>query len=121
VEGGAGSGLAGAANVNLHVYPAGRPELERYLAFRDRLRDHPGDRDHYQRVKRELAQRDWACVQQYADAKTAVVEEIIARARADAGGAAPGPAPPALGRRGNSSSPPRRLHDSFTGGRQHRG
>jgi GrpB-like predicted nucleotidyltransferase (UPF0157 family) len=80
-------------NVNLHVYPAGCPELERYLVFRDRLRGHPGDRDHYQRVKRELAQRDWAYVQQYADAKTAVVEEIIARARAEAGGAAPGPAP----------------------------
>jgi GrpB-like predicted nucleotidyltransferase (UPF0157 family) len=69
-------------NVNLHVYPPGCPEIERYLIFRDRLRGHPQDRAHYQRVKRELAERDWTYVQEYADAKTEVVEGIIARARA---------------------------------------
>jgi GrpB-like predicted nucleotidyltransferase (UPF0157 family) len=69
-------------NVNLHVYSPGCPEIERYLLFRDRLRGHPEDRDHYQRVKRELAERDWTYVQEYADAKTEVVEGIIARARA---------------------------------------
>jgi GrpB-like predicted nucleotidyltransferase (UPF0157 family) len=68
-------------NINLHVYSPGCPEIERYLLFRDRLRGHPGDREHYQRVKRELAERDWTYVQQYADAKTEVVEAIIARAR----------------------------------------
>jgi GrpB-like predicted nucleotidyltransferase (UPF0157 family) len=31
-------------------------------------------------TKRELAARDWMCVQQYADAKAAVVGEILARA-----------------------------------------
>ena len=71
-------------NVNLHVYPPGCPEIERYLLFRDRLRNHPAERAEYQRVKRELAQRDWAYTQQYADAKTEVVEAIIARARAAA-------------------------------------
>ena len=76
-------------NVNLHVYPPGCPEIERYLLFRDRLRNHPAERAEYQRVKRELAERDWAYVQQYADAKTEVVEAIIARARA-AGGAPAG-------------------------------
>jgi GrpB-like predicted nucleotidyltransferase (UPF0157 family) len=69
-------------NVNLHVYPPGCPEIERNLVFRDRLRGHPEDRAHYQRVKRELAERDWTYVQEYADAKTEVVEAIIARARA---------------------------------------
>jgi GrpB-like predicted nucleotidyltransferase (UPF0157 family) len=68
-------------NINLHVYSPGCPEIERYLLFRDRLRGHPGDREHYQRAKRELAARDWTYVQQYADAKTEVVEAIIARAR----------------------------------------
>jgi GrpB-like predicted nucleotidyltransferase (UPF0157 family) len=68
-------------NINLHVYSPGCPEIERYLLFRDRLRGHPGDREHYQRVKRELVERDWTYVQQYADAKTEVVEAIIARAR----------------------------------------
>ena len=69
-------------NVNLHVYPAGCPEIERNLVFRDRLRGHPEDRAHYQRVKRDLAERDWTYVQEYADAKTEVVEAIIARAHA---------------------------------------
>ena len=68
-------------NVNLHVYPPTCPEIERYLLFRDRLRSHPEERAHYQRVKRELAERDWTYVQEYADAKTEVVEGIIARAR----------------------------------------
>jgi GrpB-like predicted nucleotidyltransferase (UPF0157 family) len=68
-------------NINLHVYSPGCPEIERYLVFRDRLRGHPDDRAHYQQVKRELAERDWTYVQQYADAKTEVVEAIIARAR----------------------------------------
>jgi GrpB-like predicted nucleotidyltransferase (UPF0157 family) len=74
-------------NVNLHVYSPGCPEIERYLIFRDRLRGHPDDRAHYQQVKRELAERNWTYVQEYADAKTEVVESIIARAReGDAGG-----------------------------------
>jgi GrpB-like predicted nucleotidyltransferase (UPF0157 family) len=68
-------------NVNLHVYSPGCPEIERYLVFRDRLRGHPGDRAHYQQVKRELAERNWTYVQEYADAKTEVVESIIAHAR----------------------------------------
>jgi GrpB-like predicted nucleotidyltransferase (UPF0157 family) len=75
-------------NVNLHVYSPGSPEIERYLIFRDRLRRDPADREHYQRVKRELAQRDWRYVQHYADAKTEVVEAIIARARGEASGPA---------------------------------
>ena len=72
-------------NVNLHVYSPGCPEIGRYLTFRDRLRGHPGDRAYYQQVKRELAERDWTYVQEYADAKTEVVGEIIARARAAGG------------------------------------
>jgi GrpB-like predicted nucleotidyltransferase (UPF0157 family) len=70
-----------APDVNLHVLSAGCPEIDRMLAFRDRLRANPADRDLYARTKRELAQRDWKYVQNYADAKTAVVEEILARAR----------------------------------------
>jgi GrpB-like predicted nucleotidyltransferase (UPF0157 family) len=65
--------------VNLHVFSAGCPETERMVRFRDRLRAHPADRDRYAEAKRELAARDWAYVQQYADAKTGVIEEILAR------------------------------------------
>jgi GrpB-like predicted nucleotidyltransferase (UPF0157 family) len=73
-------------NVNLHVFSAGCPEIERMVAFRDWLRSNEDDRDLYERTKRELASRQWQYVQNYADAKTAVVEEIMARALApDAG------------------------------------
>jgi GrpB-like predicted nucleotidyltransferase (UPF0157 family) len=67
-------------NVNLHVFSLGCPEIERMLVLRDWLRRNESDREFYARTKRELAQRDWKYVQQYADAKTAVVEEIIGRA-----------------------------------------
>ena len=46
------------------------------------LRSHEDDRALYERTKRELAARDWAYVQNYADAKSEVVETIIARAKA---------------------------------------
>ena len=67
-------------NVNLHVFSPGSSEVERMVGFRDWLRTHDGDRDLYLRTKRELAAQEWQYVQNYADAKSTVVEEIIARA-----------------------------------------
>lgn len=67
-------------NVNLHVLTSGDSEIDRVLDFRDWLRTHDEDRAWYERAKRELAARNWAYVQNYADAKTAVVEAIIERA-----------------------------------------
>jgi GrpB-like predicted nucleotidyltransferase (UPF0157 family) len=67
-------------NVNLHVFSAGCVELERMVGFRDWLRTHDDDRQRYEDTKRDLVARDWEYVQNYADAKTAVVEEIMARA-----------------------------------------
>lgn len=67
--------------VNLHVHTTGCPEIDRMLIFRDRLRADAGERLLYERAKRELAERDWKYVQNYADAKTRVIEEIIARTR----------------------------------------
>lgn len=67
-------------NVNLHVFSAGAPEIDRMLAFRDHLRADDGDRDLYLRTKRDLAARRWQFVQNYADAKGEVVEEILKRA-----------------------------------------
>jgi GrpB-like predicted nucleotidyltransferase (UPF0157 family) len=69
-------------NINLHVFSPGAPEIERMLLFRDHLRRHGPDRELYARTKRELARKDWTYVQNYADAKTEVIEEIIERARA---------------------------------------
>lgn len=67
-------------NVNVHVFSPACEELDRMLGFRDRLRSHPGDLAEYERTKRELASRTWDRVQDYADAKTRVVERIILRA-----------------------------------------
>ena len=68
-------------NVNLHVFSSGCPEIDRMLMFRDWLRGNAGDRDLYERTKRQLAQGEWNKVQEYADAKTLVVNEILERAR----------------------------------------
>lgn len=65
---------------NLHVFTVGCEEVERMLRFRDRLRADEPDRRVYERAKRALADRDWPTVQDYADAKSAVVCEILVRA-----------------------------------------
>jgi GrpB-like predicted nucleotidyltransferase (UPF0157 family) len=67
-------------DINLHVLPAGCPEIDRMLAFRDHLRSDAADRSLYERTKRELAARRWKYVQNYADAKNGVVDDILARA-----------------------------------------
>lgn len=67
-------------NVNLHTFSEGCEEVDRMLAFRDWLRTHDDDRDLYLSAKRELATREWKYVQNYADAKSAVIREILARA-----------------------------------------
>ena len=72
-------------DVNLHVFSPGSVELVRMVGFRDWLRTHDEDRELYERTKRALAARTWRHVQHYADAKTAIVEEIIARAGLPAG------------------------------------
>jgi GrpB-like predicted nucleotidyltransferase (UPF0157 family) len=69
-------------DVNVHVFTAGSPEIGRMLAFRDHLRTNNADRALYEQAKRRLAARDWEFVQNYAEAKSEVVEQIIARATA---------------------------------------
>ena len=75
-------------DINLHVFSAGCPELGRMLLFRDWLRANAADRQLYADAKRELASRRWKYMQQYADAKTEVVREIMARAEAATGSSA---------------------------------
>jgi GrpB-like predicted nucleotidyltransferase (UPF0157 family) len=69
-------------DVNLHVFSADCPEIGRMVRFRDHLRANLDDRALYEASKRELASRTWKYTQHYADAKTKVVEEIMARALA---------------------------------------
>jgi GrpB-like predicted nucleotidyltransferase (UPF0157 family) len=68
--------------VNLHVFNPGCEELDKMLTLRDWLRTHDDDRELYARAKRELAAKQWKYVQNYADAKSDVIHEILARARA---------------------------------------
>lgn len=69
-------------NINLHVYSPSTKEIERHLLFRDRLRANDCERELYADTKRELAKRTWKYIQHYADAKSAVVDGIVGRARA---------------------------------------
>lgn len=67
-------------DVRLHVCGAGSDWERRHLLFRDWLRRSDGDRSLYESTKRELAHRSWSAMQDYADAKSAVIAEIIRRA-----------------------------------------
>jgi GrpB-like predicted nucleotidyltransferase (UPF0157 family) len=66
-------------DVHVHVWADDDPEVGRYLAFRDRLRSSPEDRAAYERLKRELATRDWEDMNHYANAKGELVEDVLAR------------------------------------------
>jgi GrpB-like predicted nucleotidyltransferase (UPF0157 family) len=68
-------------DINLHVFSSGCTEIDRMLLFRNWLRNNESDRLLYERTKRELARNNWKYTQNYADAKTAVVQEILARAQ----------------------------------------
>ena len=70
------------SDVHLHVFSEGCPEVGRMLLFRDHLRRSSADRELYLQAKRALAQREWRRGQEYADAKSPVVEEILSRAGA---------------------------------------
>ena len=66
--------------MQVHVFTDGSPEAERMERFRDHLRVDQGDRELYERTKRELASRTWKYVQHYANAKADVVADIMSRA-----------------------------------------
>ncbi|HST42178.1 MAG TPA: GrpB family protein, partial [Conexibacter sp.] len=69
-------------DVHLHFWEAGSDHERRHLLFRDHLRADAADREAYAAVKRELAARAWDDMNDYAQAKGAVIAEITARAEA---------------------------------------
>lgn len=69
-----------ARDVHVHVWRAGSEDERRHLLFRDWLRRAPADRERYAEVKRSLAARSWEDMNEYAAAKTAVIEELLERA-----------------------------------------
>ncbi|NYH52179.1 MULTISPECIES: GrpB family protein [Nocardiopsis] len=67
-------------NLNLHVFSEGCEEAERMRRFRDLLIDDADARERYAAVKRELAERTWDRIQDYADAKSDIVVRLLAEA-----------------------------------------
>jgi GrpB-like predicted nucleotidyltransferase (UPF0157 family) len=68
-------------NVNIHCFSDGCVQIERMVIFRDWLRTHESERRLYEQTKRRLAAKTWKFTQDYADAKTSIVEEILGRAQ----------------------------------------
>ena len=74
-----------ARDVHVHIYERDDPAVDEYLLLRDRLRSHAGDRALYEETKRALLSSRWDDMNAYADAKTDIILEIKARARAARG------------------------------------
>ena len=67
-------------DIHLHVFSKGSKEIEKYLLFRNYLRLHDDARELYENTKKELAKKTWKYVQNYADAKSEVVQKILSDA-----------------------------------------
>jgi GrpB-like predicted nucleotidyltransferase (UPF0157 family) len=70
-----------ARDVHVHLWPRGADETAEYLLLRDCLRAHAGDRERYAQAKLALA-GTWPDMNHYAEAKSAVIAQIKARAAA---------------------------------------
>jgi GrpB-like predicted nucleotidyltransferase (UPF0157 family) len=66
-------------DAHVHVWADSNPEVLRYLTFRDRLRACATDRGAYEQLKRDLSAREWEDMNYYADAKSELIEQILAR------------------------------------------
>ena len=69
-------------DVHIHVFSHSTEEIERVVTFRDRLRRNSDERRRYENTKRKLAAQSRPNMNDYANAKTEVIEDIIAAARA---------------------------------------
>ncbi|WP_166874505.1 GrpB family protein [Salinibacterium sp. ZJ450] len=68
-------------DTHIHVLAPGAGEIDDYLDLRDWLRVSTEDRTLYASTKRQLADRQWSDANYYAEAKTEVVQQILAHAR----------------------------------------
>ena len=64
---------------HLHLMEAG-PGALKHIAFRDYLRDHPGEAKRYADLKQDLARRHHTDREAYTAAKGAFIEGVLARA-----------------------------------------
>lgn len=68
-------------DVHLHIFACQDAAVVDYLVFRNWLRTNPVDRGLYEETKRKLAEQKWRDMNYYAEAKTEVIGQILARAR----------------------------------------
>jgi GrpB-like predicted nucleotidyltransferase (UPF0157 family) len=71
----------GARTHQIHAFAGGSPEIDRHLAFRDYLREHPDEAQQYGNLKLELARHFMTDIDGYTDSKTEFIREIERRAR----------------------------------------
>lgn len=83
-----------ARDVHVHLWHDSDPEVARHLAFRNRLRSSAADRTAYEQLKHRLAGQEWSDMNEYAEAKTELIEAILARAGSGPGGKSLDPRPP---------------------------
>ena len=68
-------------DLHVHIYHRGDVAIAEYLLLRDHLRRDARDRALYERTKRTLMTQRWEDMNDYAAAKTDVIQAIKARAR----------------------------------------
>jgi GrpB-like predicted nucleotidyltransferase (UPF0157 family) len=68
-------------DTHLHVYEPDRAEVRDHLDLRDWLRVDAEDRALYAEEKRRLAEQQWRDMNDYADAKTDIIRDVLTRAR----------------------------------------
>lgn len=68
------------AETNVHIRRTGEFSQQAALLLRDYLRAEPSARFRYEQVKRELAQREWDRVDDYADAKGDIIWQLLREA-----------------------------------------
>ncbi len=61
--------------LNVHAFEAGSPEVERHLAFRDYLREHPETARAYGDLKTDLAEKFPTDLEAYMDGKDSFIKE----------------------------------------------
>jgi len=67
---------------HIHMVEYGTEFWNRHLRFRDHLKANKLDRDRYQKLKLDLAKREWNDGNEYADAKSEFIKEIEEKSKA---------------------------------------
>jgi GrpB-like predicted nucleotidyltransferase (UPF0157 family) len=76
--------LNGIRTHQIHMVETGSEFWGRHLLFRDYLRQNPEIANDYAALKKQLAKREWADVNEYADAKSEFIKNIENKAKKQA-------------------------------------